>query len=75
MGLLCCWGAVGSESAQPPAAGLPCNVWGRRGLPGPTAQFGVGEEGTNDGAKAVLGCTGDQPAMCLLWNQQNIEII
>lgn len=28
----------------------------------------------NVGAKALLGCTEDQPAICLLWNQQSTEI-
>lgn len=50
-------------------------TWGRKGLLGPTAQvWGEGEKGANVGAKALLGCTGDQPAICLLWNQQSTEI-
>lgn len=37
---------MGSESVQPPAAGLPCSAWGRRGLLAPTAPvWGGGGEG------------------------------
>lgn len=37
-------------------------------------RFGVEEERANVDAKALLGCTGDQPAICLLWNLQSTEI-
>lgn len=68
--LLCCWDAVGSELQQ----GYLAMSGAEGGSQDLLLRFGVGEEGENVGVKALLGCTGDQPALCLLWNQQNTEI-
>lgn len=41
--------------STPPAAGLPCNVWGSRGLPGPTARVWGGGAGGKCWCKGSSG--------------------
>lgn len=57
LGLLCCWDAVGSESVQPPAAGLPCNGnLGQKGAPGTYCSgLGWGREGGKCWCKGSSG--------------------